>query len=76
MLDKNDENGARLAFELASTMTYDDKVREEAMYNYALCLHRTRYSPFAESVKVFELFLNDYPTSEHAKKVEGYLVEV
>lgn len=76
MLEKKEENAARMAFEQASTMTHDNKVREEAMYNYALCLHRTRYSPFAESVKVFELFLNDYPESEHAKKVEGYLVEV
>ena len=76
LLEKNDENGARMAFEQASIMTYDNEVREEAMYNYALCLHRTRYSPFAESVKVFELFLNDYPESEHAEKVEGYLVEV
>ena len=76
LLSKNDENGARMAFEQASAMTHDDKVREEAMYNYALCLHRTRYSPFAESVKVFEQFLNDYPESEHANKVEGYLVEV
>lgn len=76
MLEKNDDNAARMAFEHASTMTCDDKVREEAMYNYALCLHQTRYSPFAESVKIFELFLNDYPQSEHAKKVEGYLVEV
>lgn len=76
MLEKNDNNAARMAFEHASTMTFDDKVREEAMYNYALCLHQTRYSPFAESVKIFELFLNDYPKSEHAEKVEGYLVEV
>ena len=76
MLDRKDENNARLSFELASTMTFDNKVREEAMYNYALCLHRTNYSPFAESVKVFEQFLNDYPGSEHANNVEGYLVEV
>lgn len=76
MLEKKNDNAARMAFEHASTMTFDDKVREEAMYNYALCLHQTRYSPFAESVKIFELFLNDYPKSEHAEKVEGYLVEV
>lgn len=76
MLDRKDENAARMAFEQASVMTHDDKVREDAMYNYALCLHRTRYSPFAESVKVFEQFLNDYPESEHASQVEGYLVEV
>ena len=76
MLEKKNSNAARMAFEHASTMTHDDKVREEAMYNYALCLHQTNYSPFAESVKVFEQFLNDYPKSEHARKVEGYLVEV
>lgn len=76
MLDRGDQNAARMAFEQASIMTHDNKVREEAMYNYALCLHQTRYSPFAESVKVFEQFLNDYPKSEHAANVEKYLVEV
>ena len=67
---------ARLTLEQAATMTYDDQVREEALYNYALCIHQTRYSPFAESVKTFEQFLNDYPTSQHANKVAEYLVEV
>lgn len=76
LLSRKDDNGARLAFEQAAAMTHDSKVREEAMYNYALCLHQTRYSPFAESVKVFEQFLNDYPGSQHAKQVENYLVEV
>ena len=76
MLDKHDNNAARMAFERASSMQHDNKTREEAMYNYALCLHQTRYSPFAESVKVFEQFLNDYPGSEHAPNVEKYLVEV
>lgn len=69
-------SAARMAFEQAATMTCDDKIREEAMYNYALCLHQTRYSPFAESVRIFEKFLNEYPESAHRAKVEEYLVEV
>ena len=75
-LEKGNDNSARLALEQAATMTHDDKVREEALYNYALCIHQTRYSPFAESVKTFEQFLNDYPQSKHADKVSEYLIEV
>ena len=75
-LEKGNSNSARLALEQAATMTFDNKVREEALYNYALCIHQTRYSPFAESVKTFEQFLNDYPKSKHADKVSEYLIEV
>ena len=75
-LKRNDINGARMAFEQAANMRHDKKIREEALYNYALCIHQTRYSPFAESVKVFESFLNEYPKSKHASQVSKYLVEV
>ena len=67
---------ARMSFEQASTMSCNARIREEALYNYALCIHQTRYSPFAESVKVFERFLNEYPSSPHAAQVSRYLVEV
>lgn len=72
----NDIAKARLSFEQAAAMNHDSKIREEALYNYALCIHQTRYSPFAESVKVFERFLNEYPDSPHVSQVESYLVEV
>ena len=75
-LKNDDKNGARIAFEQAATMVHDDVTREEALYNYAISLHQTGYSPFAESVKIFEQFLNDYPTSTHTPQVEKYLVEV
>ena len=75
-IHNNNSKSARLVLEQAATMTYDDQVREEALYNYALCIHQTRYSPFAESVKTFELFLNDYPNSKHSNKVGEYLIEV
>ena len=75
-LEQNDANGARLAFELASQMNHNDALREEALYNYALCLHKGNHSAFGEGVKTFEKFLNEYPDSRHASTIAGQLVNV
>lgn len=75
-LNLKERNQARMAFEQASAMDFDRSVKEQAFYNYALCIHETSYSAFAESVTVFERFLNEFPDSPYTERVNDYLVEV
>lgn len=75
-LQLSDKNKARMAFEQAAASDADLKIKEQAAYNYALCIHETSYSAFGESVTVFEKFLNEFPHSQYADKVSDYLVEV
>ena len=75
-LKKGDKNNARLAFERASNIPGRPEVREQALYNYAMVIHETAYSPFAESVTSMERVLNEYPKSAYADKVSSYLVDV
>jgi TolA-binding protein len=75
-LKLNDKNRARLAFEAAANASFDLQIKEAAMYNYALVIHETAFTGFGESVKVFENFLNLFPQSKYADKVNDYLVEV
>lgn len=65
-----------MAFEQAAASNANLKIKEQAAYNYALCIHETSYSAFGESVTVFEKFLNEFPNSEYAEMVSSYLVEV
>lgn len=71
-----EKNKARMAFEQAAASNANLQIKEQAAYNYALCLHETSYSAFGESVTAFEKFLNEFPTSPYAEKVSNYLVEV
>lgn len=75
-LQLKERDRARMAFEQASSMDYGRSVKEQAFYNYALSIHETSYSAFAESVTVFERFLNEFPNSSYTEKVNDYLIEV
>ena len=70
-----DKNKARLCFEQAASMTAVSELRERAMYNYTVCMHETAYSGFGESVAILERFLNEFPHSIYADRVNSYLVE-
>ena len=70
----NKEN-ARLAFEAATQTNFNTKVREEALFNYALTTYETN-TAFGESVKAFELFIREFPNSANIDKAYDYLSTV
>ena len=74
-LKMGDKNRARMAFESASRSDANMQVKEQAMYNYGLIIHETSFSPFNESLVVFERFLNLFPNSNYSDKVNDYLVD-
>jgi len=74
-LKTGDAARARMSFERASSMTADDALRQQAMYNHIAALHATGGGAFGEGVTVAERFLNEYPTSPWAQKVGAYLAE-
>lgn len=74
-LKLGDKNKARISFQAASRFDFDKEVKEQAMYNYGLIIHETSFSPFNESLVVFEKFLNLFPNSRYADKVNDYLVD-
>ncbi|MDR0895845.1 MAG: tetratricopeptide repeat protein [Prevotellaceae bacterium] len=75
-LKQGDKTRARMAFEQAAASDADLTIKEQAAYNYALCIRETAYSAFGESVTAFEKFLNDFPQSRYADLVSNYLIDV
>ncbi len=70
-----DMNSAAIAFEKAANMDHDAGIKEVAFYNYAVSQSQGGRTPFDRSIDMLETFLNNYPRSEYAPRVEDYLVD-
>lgn len=66
---------AKLSYAAAMNFGITDKVREEAMYNYALTTYQSN-SALGESATAFKDFLREYPNTEHATQVYQLLATV
>ncbi|MDR1738137.1 MAG: tetratricopeptide repeat protein [Candidatus Symbiothrix sp.] len=74
-LAEKENDLALRAFESASRMDFDTSAKEASSYNYAMLLHQNSGDHFGESVSVLENFVNTYPQSVYADKVNDALVE-
>ncbi len=73
-LAKGDKKRAQFAFGEASKLTFDKKIREESLFNYAKLTYETGYSPFGEAIQAFLEYIDLYPGSERVQEAYDYLV--
>lgn len=71
-----DKNKAKYAFERASQYSFDPKIEEDALFNYAKITYELSYSPFNETIKAFDQYIAKYPDSERNDAAFDYLVKV
>ncbi|MGM9837292.1 MAG: tetratricopeptide repeat protein [Paludibacteraceae bacterium] len=65
---------AKLSYQAAAAFLLTPIVREEAMYNYALCTYRSS-TALGESVHAFTDFLSQFPDSKYETEVYALLSE-
>ncbi len=72
----DDKKNARVAFESASEMDFNEEIKEDALFNYAKITYELSYSPFNETIKAFDKYISLYPNSERNDAAYDYLVNV
>jgi TolA-binding protein len=73
-LQKGDKKRAQLGFSEASKLNFDKKIKEDALFNYAMLTYETSYSPFGEVIAAFQNYIDQYPGSDRISEAYGYLV--
>jgi tetratricopeptide (TPR) repeat protein len=75
-LKKGDKQRAMMAFQNASSLNFDPKIREDALFQYAKITYELNYSPFNEAIKAFDRYISEYPNSENNAAAYDYLGKV
>ncbi|MDA3928062.1 MAG: tetratricopeptide repeat protein [Prolixibacteraceae bacterium] len=75
-LQLDNKNKARIAFQEASKYSFDPRIEEDALFNYAKLTYELSYSPFNETIKAFDQYIVKYPDSERNDAAFNYLVKV
>jgi len=70
------KKGAKIAFANVARMDFNPEMQQEALFNFAKLTYELSYSPFNETIKAFDSYLQKYPKSERSDEVYNYLVKV
>ncbi len=73
-LHQNNKKRAQFGFAEASKLSFDKKIQEDALFNYAKITYETSYSPFGEAISSFQEYVNLFPGSDRIEEAYNYLV--
>ncbi|MDR0437541.1 MAG: tetratricopeptide repeat protein [Bacteroidales bacterium] len=65
---------AQAAFLDASKIDIDERIQEDAFYNYAKLSYQLSPSPYNEALRAMQAYLEKYPDSRYADEIYGYLI--
>lgn len=74
-LETGDKSGAMAMFKEAYELEGDNSIKERALLNYAKTSFETAPA-YNESVKAFQTFVDEFPSSEYADEAKGYLAQL
>ncbi len=71
-----DKEKAKMAYDAASNLDFNPDIKEDALFNYAKLTYELSYSPFNETIKAFDKYIELYPNSEKNSEAYRILSEV
>ncbi len=75
-LKLGEKKNAHLAFGSASRMSFNDKIKEDALFNYAKLTYELSFAPFDETIRIFHSYLDQYTNTDRSDMIYNYLVDV
>ncbi len=67
---------ARYEFGAASRTSFDTKIEEDALFNFAKLSYELAMNPYGDAIDAFESYIKKYPKSDRKDEAYGYLVSV
>jgi tetratricopeptide (TPR) repeat protein len=75
-LKTDNKSFAANAFKDAAQLDFDQKLKEDAFFNYVKISYETSYDPFNGAISALTEYLNKYPNSVHHDEASQYLVNI
>ena len=75
-MKKGEKQKGLQAFQHASEMKFNPKIRQDALFQYAKAAYELDYSPFNESIKALDKYIAEYPEAKENDLAYNYLVNV